>query len=85
MIWDSGPFYGVFRRHHWLYRLGFRWREQMRLVEGYVVGTSHLPDWAASRPGAGVVGTWAPVSRRFFWRFVPLTPWMKVSNQESKS
>jgi hypothetical protein len=29
VIWNSGPFYGVFRNHHWLYRLGFRWYEDM--------------------------------------------------------
>ena len=71
----AGPFYGVFRKHHWLYRVGFDVQEEMELQPGWRdVGTGHLPGWAVS-PTAGIVGEWRIVRRRARWMGVPFTRW----------
>lgn len=73
MRWNAGPF----RMPRVLYRLGFDWLEEFEFVEGYDIGTAHLPEWASSRPGAGIIGTWRRTRRRLQWFFVPLTPWLR--------
>jgi len=79
---ESGPFYGVFREHHWLYRIGFHWVEEMELIEGYQASWAEaIPKWAQS-PTAGIVGTWRPRKRRFFWLWFPLTPWLRVDSDQ---